>query len=72
MNRKDEILKVKELGEAIGYGNMMDIASALWGLKSGVPCHVPAVKGYLTSEGQAVIMPEVELRMEEIKKLGIS
>ena len=27
---KDEILAVKELGEQIGYGNMMDIASSLW------------------------------------------
>lgn len=28
---KNEILKVKALGEAIGYGNLMDIASVLWG-----------------------------------------
>lgn len=27
---KNEVLKVKELGEVIGYGNMMSIASALW------------------------------------------
>lgn len=26
----DEIEAVKELGEKIGYGNMMSIASALW------------------------------------------
>lgn len=26
----DEIKEVKELGEKIGYGNMMCIASALW------------------------------------------
>ena len=26
----DEIKAVKELGEKIGYGNMMSIASALW------------------------------------------
>lgn len=26
----DEIKEVKELGEKIGYGNMMAIASALW------------------------------------------
>ena len=25
-----EILEVKRLGEVIGYGNMMSIASALW------------------------------------------
>ena len=28
--RKEEIRRVKELGKLIGYGNMMDIASALW------------------------------------------
>jgi len=26
----DEIKEIKELGEKIGYGNMMSIASALW------------------------------------------
>lgn len=26
----DEVKAVKELGERIGYGNMMEIASALW------------------------------------------
>jgi hypothetical protein len=33
MDRKAEILSVKQLGESIGYGNMMDIASALWAEK---------------------------------------
>ena len=27
---KNEILAVKSLGEQIGYGNLMDIASVLW------------------------------------------
>jgi len=27
---KEEMLKVKELGEEIGYGNLMSFASALW------------------------------------------
>jgi hypothetical protein len=30
MNREDEIAAVKLVGEKIGYGNMMYIASALW------------------------------------------
>ncbi len=30
MDRHDEILSVKRLGEEIGYGNLMSIASALW------------------------------------------
>ena len=33
MNRKEEIARVEQLGEAIGYGNLMDIASGLWALK---------------------------------------
>ena len=30
MTRKEEILQVKSLGDSIGYGNLMTIASALW------------------------------------------
>ena len=33
MDRKAEILAVKQLGEQMGYGNLMDIASALWAVK---------------------------------------
>ena len=45
MSRKDEILEVKKLGERIGYGNLMDIASALMSIKSdGIEIeHVPTV-----------------------------
>lgn len=38
MNREQEIEAVKALGEQIGYGNLMGIASALWAIdldKSG-------------------------------------
>ena len=60
MSRKDEIIAVKNLGERIGYGNMMDIASALWSKKMsdkvGKPCvmHMPTVEGYMTEEGKEV------------------
>jgi hypothetical protein len=30
MNRKQEIEVVKKLGEQIGYGHLMSLASALW------------------------------------------
>lgn len=30
MRDTQEVLAVKELGDKIGYGNMMEIASALW------------------------------------------
>lgn len=29
---KEEIIQVKNLGDKIGYGNMMDIASCLWSI----------------------------------------
>lgn len=30
MTQKQEIRAVKQLGEAIGYGNMVTLATALW------------------------------------------
>jgi len=33
MDRKAEITAVKQLGEKIGYGNLMDITSALWAIQ---------------------------------------
>lgn len=56
--RKEEIQSVKRLGELIGYGNIMDIASALWaldlerkhGIKGGM--HIPTVEPCLTEEGK--------------------
>jgi hypothetical protein len=33
VDRKQEILAVERLGKEIGYGNMMDIASALWAIE---------------------------------------
>ena len=35
MDHYDEIRQVEELGEKIGYGNMMSIASAIWAKKLG-------------------------------------
>lgn len=75
MSRLDEIKAVKQLGEAIGYGNMMDIASALWSKKvtkqTGRPCmmHIPTVEGYLTEEGKEVAHVGLNARLEELKKL---
>lgn len=54
MNEKNEMLAVKELGEKIGYGNMMSLASSLWaidlqdkyGLIGGnfMPVNITAIK----------------------------
>jgi hypothetical protein len=56
-----EITAVKELGERIGYGNMMTLASALWrkNLKdSGYPeigAFVPTIYPLLTNEGKKIV-----------------
>jgi len=77
MSRLDEIKAVKQLGEAIGYGNMMDIASALWCQKMtekiGKPCimHIPTVEGYLTEEGKEVAYADINARLDELKSLGL-
>ena len=76
MDRKSEILEVKALGERIGYGNMMDIASALWalelerlhGIKDGA--HIPTVEPFLTEEGKEVAKETLEFRLNELKHLG--
>lgn len=76
MDRKSEILLVKEIGERIGYGNMMDIASALWtlklerlyGIKNGA--HIPTVEPFLTEEGKETSKKSLDFRLYELKRLG--
>ena len=70
MNRKEEIARVEQLGEAIGYGNLMDISSGLWALKEGNPMHMPSVKGFMTEEGKKVSLQQLDARLTELKKLG--
>lgn len=74
--RMREINAVKELGETIGYGNLMDIASALWALKmsnDGVEriMHVPTVEPCMKKKEWERKRKEVLARMEEIKSYGI-
>jgi len=74
--RKAEIQTIKELGKSIGYGNIMDIASALWaldlermhGIKSGA--HIPTVEPFLTGEGKEVARESLNFRLDELKHLG--
>ena len=77
MARLEDIKAVEKLGEAIGYGNMMDIASALWSkkmtAKTGQYCvmHVPTVEAYLTDEGKEVARAALDARVDELKELGL-
>ena len=76
MDRKREILEVKALGDRIGYGNMMDIASALWtlelerlyGIKNGA--FIPTVESLLTKRGKEIGKKSIEFRLYELKRLG--
>lgn len=48
----NEINQVRELGERIGYGNMMSIAAALWTIKlreDGTPRQPPRIATNLSS-----------------------
>lgn len=74
--RKQEIVAVKELGETIGYGNLMDIASALWSMKLSVDgaeriMHVPTVKPCIKKKDWEGIRECVLGRVGEIKSYGI-
>lgn len=72
MSYKEEVGKVQELGEAIGYGNLMEIASLLWEihmLKTNTPVSgvfVPAPKYSVTltreqKERREVLLKEIRL-----------
>lgn len=74
--REQEINAVKELGEAIGYGNLMDIASALWAMKLSTDgneriMHVPTVQPCMKKKDWKRKREEVLGRIEEIKSYGI-
>ncbi len=76
MDRKSEILEVKALGERIGYGNMMDIASALWSMKlsdDGIEriMHVPTIEPFMKKKEWERTRKEVLGRIEEIKSYEI-
>lgn len=65
MTQKQEIEAVKQLGEAIGYGNMMSLATALWRKKlrdRGYPedgAFIGTVYPLLNEEGKEIADKEV-------------
>lgn len=72
---KKEILAVQALGESIGYGNMMSIASALWGLKlekSGAPisgAFIPTIALDMKKKSGEMAVSEQKRRMASFKKM---
>lgn len=75
MNRADEIQAVKELGERIGYGNMMDIASALWANKleeSGLPvsgAFVPVCMFQLKKPEQKRTLSRLDMMRKHVNEI---
>jgi alcohol dehydrogenase YqhD (iron-dependent ADH family) len=75
MNRACEIQAVKELGERIGYGNMMDIASALWSneLKYkydiDLGAFVPAVLPQLKIRDRKRALDRLKWMMQHVKEI---
>ncbi|MCP1185009.1 hypothetical protein [Paenibacillus sp. 1781tsa1] len=75
MNRKSEIEAVKSLGEKIGYGNLMDIASALWavsledkyGIKAGA--FVPTVLPFINKKDRKVTEERLDSMMEHVREM---
>jgi hypothetical protein len=73
MNREQEILAVKQLGEAIGYGNMMSIATSLWrkSLKdNGWPqggAFIGTIYQLLTDEGKEIADRELSHYDKEVE-----
>jgi hypothetical protein len=77
MNREQEILAVKLLGESIGYGNMMSIATSLWRKNlrdSGYPqsgAFIGTVYQLLSDEGREIAdreLPHYDKEIEELLK----
>lgn len=74
MTQKQEIEAVKQLGEAIGYGNMMTLATALWRKSlrdEGYPqsgAFISTVYGLLDEEGKRIADKELPLYDELIEK----
>lgn len=67
MTQKEEIEAVKHLGEKIGYGNMMTLATALWRKNlrdAGYPesgAFIGTIYGLLNQEGKEIADKELPM-----------
>ena len=63
----EEIIKVKELGERIGYGHLMSLASALWRRKlreennPTLGAFVPTILPLMLKKGRIIAISEAEM-----------
>ncbi len=58
MNTTDEIAAVRALGEQIGYGQMMSLASALWGIKLEEEWQLPPTGAFIATISPFLIKRE--------------
>lgn len=74
-SHKKEVLAVKQLGETIGYGNMMSIASALWFIdleKKKYPtsgAFIPTISGDMKKKEGESAVEEQRRRAKWFKKM---
>ncbi len=74
-SHKREVLAVKALGEAIGYGNMMSIASALWCMhlkESNIPttgAFIPTITYCMKMKEGKKAAEEQDRRADYFKKM---
>lgn len=75
---RHEILYVKALGEMIGYGNLMDIASILWaeqlkrnGLSDSGACYSTIISEIKEGRLKDTLIEERLHKIEYYKMLGI-
>lgn len=72
---KSEILSVKKLGDKIGYGNMMSIASALWAMnlsEKNYPtdgAFIPTIACNMKVKDAKKALEEQNRRMKIFKKM---
>lgn len=69
---KKEILIVKHIGDQIGYGNLMSLASALWKLNIGVDladgAFVPTIASFVKDEYREMTEQESKNYVALVKK----
>lgn len=73
---KSQVLRVKRLAEEIGYGNVMDICSALWAADLNISGHdegafYPALLMHIKDEIKALYIDERDNKIAILKKLDI-
>jgi len=74
ITQEQEVKMVKELGDAIGYGNLMSLASAIWRKMliekhgNGNGAFVPTILSFIKKEGQMTAKKRIKIYDEIVNK----